>query len=292
MERRTFLGLLLTPLLLQPSLRRSRKKNTDPQATSRYIVSQAIRQAKAEGWDALPIGELMGKLGQLFLGVPYVGGTLEADGPETCRLDLTGLDCVTYFENVLCLARVIKKRRPTFEALIDEITFTRYRGGTLNGYTSRLHYTADWIQDNIAKGVVLDVTPQLQADPFPLDVHFMSANPRFYKPLKQDPALVQEMAAIEARINVTSRTYVPKARIADVASQLQTGDIIAITTSKEGLDYAHTGMILVTPDGVRHFMHASAQKKKVLIDQSIDAYVNSVRTHTGISVVRPLSISS
>jgi hypothetical protein len=155
-----------------------------------------------------------------------------------------------------------------------------------------LHYTADWIQDNIAKGVVRDVTPQLQADPFPLDVHFMSSNPRFYKPLTQDPALVQEMAAIEARINVTSRTYVPKARIADVASQLQTGDIIAITTSKEGLDYAHTGMILVTPDGVRHFMHASAQKKKVLIDQSIDAYVNSVRTHTGISVVRPLSISS
>ena len=290
MERRTFFGLLLAPFFLQPSLRRSRKKNTDPQATTRYIVNQAVRQAKADGWDALSMGDLMGKLGQLFLGTPYVGGTLEGDGPELCRLDLTGLDCVTYFENVLCLARVIKKRHASMENLLSEITYTRYRGGALDGYTSRLHYTADWIDDNVRKRVVMDVTPQLNPDPFPLDVHFMSANPRFYKPLKDDPSMVEAMAAIERRINAQSRTYVPKARIAEIESRLQTGDIIAITTSKKGLDYAHTGMIMVDDQGTRRFMHASAQKKKVLIDEPISDYVQSVRTHTGISVLRPLEI--
>lgn len=276
---------------MQPSLRRSRKKNTDPQATSRYIVSQAVRRAKTEGWDALPIGPLMGNIGQLLLGTPYVGGTLEGDGPEICRLDLTGLDCVTYFENVLCLARVIKKRKATFEALLDEITYTRYRGGSLDGYASRLHYTAEWIDDNIRKRVVSDVTPQLSPEPFPLDVHFMSSNPRLYKPLKDNPELVATMAQIEQRINATSRTYVPKARIAEIESLLQTGDIVAITTSKKGLDYAHTGMVLVDEQGGRKFMHASQQKKVVRIESSLHAYVNDVRTHTGISVLRPLELT-
>ncbi|MBU3742684.1 MAG: DUF1460 domain-containing protein [Candidatus Kapabacteria bacterium] len=291
MERRTFLALLSAPFFMQPSLRRSRKKNTDPQATSRYIVSQAVRRAKAERWDAQPIGQLMGNIGQLLLGTPYVGGTLEGDGPEVCRLDLTGLDCVTYFENVLCLARVIKKRKPSFEALLDEITYTRYRGGVLDGYTSRLHYTADWIDDNIRKRVISDITPQLNPDPFPLDVHFMSSNPRFYKPLKDNPDLVASMAQIEQRINATSRTYVPKARIAEIESMLQTGDIVAITTSKKGLDYAHTGMVLVDEQGARHFMHASQQKKVVRIEPSLHSYVNDVRTHTGISVLRPLDVA-
>lgn len=287
MERRRFLTLLAAPLLVQPSLRRSRRKNTDTQATTRYIFTQAVRRARTEGWDALPIGVLMGKLGQLFIGTPYVGGTLEGDGPEVCRIDFTGLDCVTYFESVLGMARVIKKRKGSFEDLQREVTFTRYRKGSLDGYTSRLHYTADWIDDNIRKHVVTDITPSLHADPFPLSVSFMSENPRFYPPLKQDPSLVDRMAAIERAVNATSRWYVPKERISAIESQLQTGDIVAITTSKSGLDYAHTGLVFVTDDGVRHLMHASSQQKKVVLDAAVHDYVDGVRSHTGITVVRP-----
>lgn len=291
MKRRSFLTLFAAPVMLQPSLRRSRRKNTDTQATSRYIVAQAVRRARTEGWDALPIGELMGKLGQLFIGTPYVGGTLDGDGPEICRIDVTGLDCVTYFENVLGMARVIKKRKSSFEDLQKEITFTRYRQGMLNGYASRLHYTAEWIEDNVKKGVVTDITNTLHADPFPVQVSFMSENPRFYRPLREDPTMVERMASIERSINATSRWYVPKDRIADIEQQLQTGDIIAITTSKAGLDYAHTGLVFVTDDGVRHLMHASSQQKKVVLDVAVHAYVQGVRTHTGISVVRPTEVS-
>lgn len=291
MERRSFLALIAAPVLLQPSLRRSRRKNTDTQATTRYIFAQAVRRARTEGWDALPIGDLMGKLGQLFIGTPYVGGTLDGDGPEVCRIDFTGLDCVTYFENVLGMARVIKKRKTSFDDLQKEITFTRYRQGTLNGYVSRLHYTAEWIEDNVKKGVVTDVTTTLQADPFPLNVSFMSENPRFYRPLRELPALVQEMASVERSINSTSRWYVPRDRIAGVEQLLRTGDIVAITTSKSGIDYAHTGLVFVTEDGVRHLMHASSQQKKVVLDGAVHEYVQGVRTHTGISVVRPIEVA-
>ncbi|KAA6304419.1 hypothetical protein EZS27_043932, partial [termite gut metagenome] len=34
----------------------------------------------------------------------------------------------------------------------------RYRDGRMEGYTSRLHYVSDWINDNIRKGLIEDVT--------------------------------------------------------------------------------------------------------------------------------------
>lgn len=289
MERRHFLALIaVAPMAMQSALRSSRKRNTDKQATTRYIFSQAMRQASAGQWNRKPIGELMGQFAMLFQGTPYVGGTLEGDGPEVCRIDLTGLDCVTFFENVLDMSRIVKKGRYTFSDLQHEVTFTRYRGGQLGDYTSRLHYTAEWIEDNVAKHVVKDVARELGGVIFPLDVNFMSKNPKYYAPLRNDSILVDKMAAIESAINGQTRYYVPKDRIEVIEPQLQTGDIVAITTNKEGLDYAHTGMIYRTADGVAHLLHASSQKKQVVLDVSVSEYVNGVKSHTGISVLRPI----
>lgn len=286
MERRTFLSLFAAPFIIQ-NLRTSRKKNSDPLATSRYIFSQAVRQSRSEGWQALPIGDLMGKVGQLFLGTPYVGGTLEAEGPETCRVDLTGLDCVTFFESTLAIARVIKKGGSTWNDLIAEVTYTRYRTGALTDYTSRLHYTADWIEDNVRKGTVRDVSRDIGGVLFPIRVNFMSENPKYYRPLKQDTSMVSRIAEIERTLGTTTRYYVPKDSIATVESQLQTGDIVAITTTKSGLDYAHTGLIVREGSDAR-IMHASLQKKKVILDRRVSEYVAGVKSHSGISVVRPL----
>jgi len=298
MERRTFLSLLATPLLLplaEPlfaqSVRSSRKRNTDKQATSRYIFSQAMRQARADNWHKMPVGELMGQLGLLFVGTPYVGGTLEGEGVEQCRIDLTGLDCVTFFENTLDMARIVKKGQYTFEDLQREVTHTRYRNGILSDYSSRLHYTSEWISDNVAKGVVQDVSRELGGVIFVNTVNFMSSHPQYYTPLKEDEAMRAKIASIEERINLSTRYFIPKDRIVNIESQLKTGDIVAIATSKEGLDYAHTGMVYKDEKGIAHLFHASSQKKKVVMDVSVSDYVNSVKTHTGIAVARPLAVA-
>lgn len=297
MNRRTFLlavagfGLAPAALANAQNLRKLRKKNTDPQATSRYIIGQAMRQARIQNWDRKPIGELMGHLGLLLVGTPYVGGTLEGDGPEVCRIDMTGLDCVTFFENVLAMARCAKKGTTSFEDVVAEVRHTRYRDGVLTDYTSRLHYTAEWIADNVRKNVVTDVTPSLGGEPFPVNVSFMSEHPKYYAPLRDNEQMRLTMAAIEQKVNAIPRTWIPKADIARVEPMLRTGDIVAIATSKEGLDYAHTGMVYVKPEtGVAHLLHASSQKKKVVLDGPVHEYVNSVRSHSGITVVRPTEV--
>lgn len=301
MNRRQFLagltGIAAVPFatrafaMPRPLADELQEATTDQNATTMYIFSQMVRHAERDGWNKQPIGELMGNLGMLLLGTKYEGGTLEGPGPEVCRANLTGLDCVTFFENVLCMARILKKGKTSFNDFMQELTYTRYRGGNLTDYTSRLHYTADWITDNEHKGVVKDLTMEMGGEVFPVHVNFMSEHPQYYPALKDAPELVQTIAAIEKNINARQFYYIPQKEIKKAQKFFRTGDIVAIATDKQGLDYAHTGMIVVDKKNKARFLHASLQKKKVHYDTELYKYVQSVKSHIGVSIVRPLDIT-
>jgi N-acetylmuramoyl-L-alanine amidase-like protein len=249
-----------------------------------------LAAAHAQGWDTLAIGESVGRFGRALEGAPYVEGTLEGPGPELCRVTTDGFDCVTFMETALDLARTThtaRGREPTSGDVISAITYTRYRGGRLDGYLSRLHYTSEWIADNIAKGVLEDVTPSLGGVLFPLNVGFMSAHPERYPALRDNPTLVDSMRHIERRINSIRRTHVPRDRVAAIERKLRTGDLVAITTSIRGLDYAHTGLIVREGSGAR-LLHASSKNGRVMLDDRIGAYLaRAPRSSIGITVLRP-----
>jgi hypothetical protein len=252
-------------------------------------LEQLLTMAQVQHWDTLAIGERVGCFGQALEGIPYVAGTLEGPGPEACRVTTDGFDCVTFMELALDLARTLRTgHESTTEDVIEAITFTRYRGGRLDGYTSRLHYTSEWIADNIAKGVLEDVTSSLGGVRFPLNVSFMSAHPESYPALSANPALVDSMRQIERRINATRRTHVPRDRVAAIEPKLRTGDLVAITTSTKGLDYAHTGIIVRDGKGAR-LLHASSKNGRVMLDDRIGACLaRAPRSFTGITVLRPI----
>lgn len=240
-------------------------------------------------WSALPIGELMTKVAQQLVGVSYVGGTLDGPGREMCSVDMLRLDCVTLFEVTLNMARITHLGKDSLSDLIDAVTFTRYRDGILTDYTSRLHYTSDWIDNNIKKGVVRDVTPTLGGQAFPLQLGFMSKNPKYYPALQANPDFISVMHDIEQRVNQTSRLIVPVKNIESIEHQLQDGDIVAIATSKSGLDYSHTGLIV--RDGNRaRLLHASSTQKMVVLDVPIADYIKKVSTNIGITILRPLPV--
>lgn len=241
-------------------------------------------------WKAIPIGSLVSKIGLELVEAPYVGGTLDGPGREVCTVDMLRLDCVTLFEVSLNMARIMHLGKDSIQDLIEAVTYTRYRDGILSDYTSRLHYTSEWIENNVKKGVVVDVTPQLGGVPFVLQLGFMSQNPKYYPALVAEPRYVEIMRTVEERINSTSRTIIPRQSIAKIESQLQDGDIIAIATSKKGLDYSHTGMIVRDGDRAR-FLHASSTKKKVILDGPISEYVGRLESNLGITVLRPLPVA-
>ncbi len=264
--------------------------NQEEEEKTREVFSRIIQKAQKEDWPSFPIGECMGKIATLFIGTEYVGGTLEGKGPEICRVDLTGLDCVTFFENVLCLARILKKSKTSFDDFLAELTFTRYRKGVLTDYTSRLHYTSDWIHDNEEKRVVKNVTEELGGEVYSVRVSFMSENPGYYQALREFPEFIETIAGIEKEINDRKHWYIPLRKIKSIHKRLQTGDIIAVATNKKGLDYSHTGLVFRDEKNKIRFLHASSAKKKVLLDTQLHKYIKSVETHIGITVARPLEL--
>ncbi len=284
MRRREFLtfGLAL------PALSGQRQRDDADSTVSRYIVSRMFQKARAEGWVALPMGELMCRFGELLLGTLYATGTLESpDGEERCRVDLTRVDCFTFVEAVLCLARTLKRGTSTFEGFLAEVCWTRYRDGRQGDYTTRLHYTADWLYDNERRGVLRNITPQLGGKPLQLQLSYMSTHAEQYSALRQRPELVERIAEIERAISLRPHWYIPKREVAAILPQLQPGDILAMTTSRAGLDYGHIGLAYPWK-GRLCVLHASQRAGKVIVDAPLPEYLASVATHTGITVARAL----
>jgi N-acetylmuramoyl-L-alanine amidase-like len=263
--------------------------DSDSTATFDSLMARAC----VARWDTLAPGARIDRFATALLGTPYVEGTLEGPGDEVCRLTARGFDCVTLIETCLNLARVTGVWRhggptPTVGDLRDAVTFTRYRGGRLDGYTSRLHYTSDWIADNVARGVFHDVTREIGGEPFDVRLAFMSEHPDLYPALRGHPARIDTMRTIEQRVSRVPRFFVPKARVAEIEPMLRTGDLIAITTSVKGLDYSHTGLIHVDPGGAARFLHASSAQGKVVLDTTIAGYLaRGPKSNTGITVLRP-----
>jgi hypothetical protein len=265
-------------------------KVEDTQSRTHQIFTQIIERAKEGKWESLPIGECIGNIGLLMVGTEYVAGTIEGEGPEICRVDLTGLDCVTFYENVLCTARILKKGKTTYDDLIAELTLTRYRGGKLTDYTSRLHYTSDWIYDNEKKKVVRNITRKIGGEEYPVEVSFMSKNPGYYPALKEFPEFIKTIATFEKKINKRRHWYIPKRKVKKAQRYIRTGDIIVLATNKEGLDYAHTGLAYRDEKGKVRLLHASSEKKKVLLDTELYKYIQPVKTFIGITVARPQEV--
>lgn len=251
-------------------------------------IIKISKKADKENWSSLPFGEIIVNVGKEFIGVPYVGGTLDKDEIESCTIELDKLDCVTFFELSLAIAdAVVTEGDFDLNSLFDRVQYTRYRDGIIDGYESRLHYTADWIIDNIEKGVVNDITFDLGGVPLEVNVYFMSKNSDKYPKLKGKKELIKKIKTIESEINSSEMFYIPKDDVADIMQELESGDIVAFVTSIDGLDFGHVGLIN-NEDGTARLMHASTTEKKVIIDKPLDEYIDGVSKFIGIAVLRPI----
>ena len=247
--------------------------------------------------DTLPIGKRIAAIGMLFVGTQYVASTLDTGaGPEHLIVNLTGFDCVTFYENSLALARIIREYpHPTIPDFERELTFLRYRNGGIAGFHSRLNYTIDYFYNNAKKGVFHVVTRDVGGSYAKYDgraINFMTKHRALYKQFQADPAEYAAMLEIEHDINARKAFYfIPKADIPKIESKIETGDILGITTNVPGLNCSHTGIAVRESDGRVHFMHASSLMGKVIISpEPLAEYLTHSTHQTGIIIARPLEV--
>lgn len=256
-------------------------------AADRRIFEERMAWARAERLDTLPVGEIVARMGRTFVGTTYTPNSLDVAGPERLVVNLRELDCVTYVENLLAMARMIRAGQDDFETFLGELARIRYRQGRIEGYASRLHYFTDWIADNESLGLVEDITSSLGGELDDETIDFMTSNPDAYRQLA-DPETFQAIAAIERRLSARPFLYIPQGRIAEVEGQIRDGDIIAATSSLEGLDVSHTGIALWV-DGRLHLMHAPLVGRDVEIsERPLAERIQGIRGQDGIIVLRPI----
>ena len=230
-------------------------------------------------------------LARQFMGIPYVGQTLEVNSQEQLVVNTRQLDCTTLVETVTALTLCARNSRHTWNDYLDVLRQLRYRDGKLQGYTSRLHYFSDWIDNKTKMGLVMEI--QKPNPPFTavqrLNINYMSEHPQSYRSLKEHPEQIPVIRQQEQTLTGKSYRFIPKTALKNSKLLRQTikdGDIIAITCNKKGLDIAHLGFAVWRKDGL-HLLNASQLHKKVVEEpMTLYQYMRKHKTFTGVRIIR------
>lgn len=139
--------------------------------------------------------------GKKFLGLPYVGHTLELGDKEHLIVNLRELDCTTFVETVTALTLCDIQDKRTFDDFCNNLMRIRYRQGKMEDYTSRLHYFTWWGNDNVAMGIVKEIS--MQGKPFAatqtININYMSKHPDLYKQLKKPSGVCTRHQSLRGR---------------------------------------------------------------------------------------------
>ena len=225
-------------------------------------------------------------IAKLFIGTPYQGGTLDRDSLECVVVRLDSVDCTTFVESVSALTLCANSGEGKFSDFLKALENIRYRDGICNGYTSRLHYFSEWIRNNQEMGIIVEILPEDLIVKEERTINFMSRNAEKYAAISNDSVLTQ-IKAIEETLSSYLFWYIPKEKVADLTPDIVSeGDIIAIVTDIDGLDFSHVGFATFI-DGEIHLLHASSGKKEVVIDPlPLSDYLAKRKRHVGVKVVR------
>ncbi|MCM1077314.1 MAG: DUF1460 domain-containing protein [Bacteroides sp.] len=277
------ISIILLPLhahAIQPNQIRWHNEASDTTLITKLLI-------KATDLNASNPNELIDFIGRQFIGLPYKGGPLDGQ-PEMLTVNMEEFDCTTFVETVTALALTVENNKNSWQDFIDQLSTLRYRNGEPDGYASRMHYFSDWIVTNTHRGLIKEVTDRLpQSDTQIKTLDYMSRNRADYPALSDD----NEYKAIK-NMEVGYRShrfpYVKSARLTSkpVINSLRAGDIVALTSKKDGLDVSHVGLIVMEKDGP-HLLHASSREGEIVIDkQSLIEYMRKAHHLTGIRVIR------
>jgi hypothetical protein len=252
---------------------------------SRQRLDSALTALSQMDLSQKTMNELTVEVGTWFLKTPYVAKTLELEGEEKLVINFMGLDCTTFLESVVTLARLAKLERFAFEDYEQELEFLRYRNGIRNEYPSRLHYFSDWIYHNQQKGILEDISQDIGGVVYENNPSFMTENPDLYAQLENEK-FVDRLKASEAEIKGRTYYYLPKETVESHEDKIEPGDLIAITISIGNLDISHVGFA-VEQNGRIHLLHASSGSMKVEISEKpLSDYLMSHKSQSGIMVCR------
>lgn len=291
--------------MAQADVNISTADTTNQDKTNREIFERVYSKLAPQA--GLPMNELVVKVALEFLGTQYLWASLESV-PEELHVFLDKTDCILFVEMSTCFALTIKGKKivqagdgelfalrtdasgrllpsvddaePSYELLCHNIRNMRYRLGEVTTYSSRIHYTSEWLLQNQTNGLMREYTKDLGKE-MKQEFFYMSMHPKTYYQLSLDPCELGRIRMMEEHLNEQKPYYIltqSDLRKPEIMRQIKSGDIITFISPRPGLDLAHVA-IAYEVKGEMHFIHASYGKKKVVIEEKTlaDYATNGIR---------------
>jgi hypothetical protein len=164
---------------------------------------------------------------------------------ELPLFSLSHSDCVVFAEHTYAMA--LSQSWEEFFWMLQRI---RYRDGVI-GVATRNHYTEmDW---NVAnRWLLTDVSAEL-AGPGGPSYDMTVDRARFLR--------TRHHTVREIPVETSRQAYVAKDQVAAIAAQLQEGDFVNVISTRDGEYWAsHVGLVVLGPNGERHFLHSAEPK--------------------------------
>jgi hypothetical protein len=223
-------------------------------------------------------------------GLPYEP-VQEPKLPERLRVELSRFECVTFIESSLAVARCGFRGEPTASCFEREIVASRYRGGALGDYASRLHYFDDWINDNEQRRRLANLTAELGGEPVSRPYFHISARvlPRSHLSSEALASLLPEVKATESRLSLASHPVLSRDKAPPILDGLEDGDVVAFVRERSGLLIHHAG-IVYRVGGRTKLLHASSYHGRVVLTrENLSSYLLRRKDRRGVLVARPLT---
>ena len=263
----------------------------------RSKLAAIVAKAEKEQWCNFPIGERTVRVARELVATPYLNYTLEVDDKiESPVANLKAMDCWTYYENSLAIARMLRYKPGPYkpEDMLRMVELERYRNGVCTGsYLSRMHHLEEVFYDNQRRGYACNITSRIPgAVRIQREIREMTVQWKNYRYLRNNPEMIDPMGKIEARVSALPVYHIPKAKARTAEDYLRSGDICAITTNDPNCYTTHVGLIIRIGNRA-YFSHATSDYQKgrmVIIDRPITDYLNGGSSHAGFIICRPYDV--
>ncbi len=198
-------------------------------------------------------------IGRKNIGQPYILNLLGEfpfevhDNLPMFSLDHS--DCVVFAEHTYAMA--LSRSWEEFFWMLQRI---RYKDGVI-GVATRNHYTElDWNVSN--RWLVTDISAGLAGANGPgYDMRVDRA--RFLK--------TRHNTVRDIPVETSRQAFVQKEAVAGITAQLQEGDFVNVISTRDGEHWAsHVGLVVLGPNGERHFLHSSEPKVR---EETFESYI-------------------
>ncbi len=252
------------------------------ESDTKTLIKQIDKNAKKNEIYKQNLGDIIQWSARQLVNEPYVGKLLDQHEPEYLYISVTNTDCMLFIEEVLALGILIKHDDLTLNNYVNKIKEERYHGEIT--FCNRNHYFKDWAIENIKKGLVVDIAYLLSKQYLPYAANVMSRS------LEKQHKHLADIECIKQRedyINNEQLGFIPIKDVEKNLKNIKSGDIIGIvrTPNNKADSIHHLGIANITKNGVG-MIHASSDKKKVIVEPTLMGYLNRFQDMQGIILLR------